>query len=207
MQERLLYLPDLTQSFSILHLLAYFEQVNEGKCNIVNDRYIIIKCHSRVRKGLWYWLIIFTTFTLLSSVGFVLMEIFRATKDEENRRHTSLNAVEGSCFFFLAIAWIPTVMVATTPGGPASLIGNAYFSTWLLVIFVFEGLVWFIHDMRQRIHKSLKEKQDEYRLRQQQIVEETRRIRENANSSMTEPEMSGKRERSGTEYFDATDTS
>lgn len=158
-------------------------------------------------KGIWYWLTIITSFTLLSSTGFVIMEIFRATKDANTRHQRSINALEGSCFFFLAIAWIPTVMVATTPGGPASLIGNAYFSTWLLVIFVFEGLVWFIHDMRQRIHKSLKEKQEEYRNKQQQILEDTRKIRENANSfSASSDVSSGRRERSGTEYFDAVDT-
>lgn len=157
-------------------------------------------------KGIWYWLIIITSFTLLSSVGFVIMEIFRATKDENTRHQRGLNAMEGSCFFFLAIAWIPTVMVATTPGGPASLIGNAYFSTWLLVIFVFEGLVWFIHDMRQRIHKSLKEKQEEYRTKQQQILEEARKNRDITNSFSAASDTSGRRERSGTEYFDAVDT-
>jgi hypothetical protein len=155
--------------------------------------------------GIWYWLIIIATFTLLSSVGFVIMEIFRATKDEKTRQQSGVNAIEGSCFIFLAMAWIPTVMVATTPGGPASLIGNAYFSTWFLVIFVFEGLVWFIHDMRQRIHRSLKEKQAEYRTKQQQILEETKKIRDEANSSLAISDTSGKRERSNTEYFDAVD--
>lgn len=132
------------------------------------------------------------------------MEIFRATKDEDTRHQRSINAMEGSCFFFLAIAWIPTVMVATTPGGPASLIGNAYFSTWLLVIFVFEGLVWFIHDMRQRIHNSLKEKQEEYRVKQQQVLEESRKIKEKTTQSATGLDPA-RRERSGTEYFDAVD--
>ena len=155
--------------------------------------------------GIWYWLTIITTFTLLSSVVFVIMEILRPTKDENARHQRGINAIEGSCFFFLAVAWIPTVMVATTPGGPASLIGNAYFSTWLLVIFVFEGLVWFIHDMRQRIHKSLKEKQEEYRTKQQQILEETKKIRDIANSFSAASDTSGRRERSGTEYFDAVD--
>lgn len=190
----------------LLFAVEYFEGINDGK----TDSFILCQAspHHCVQ-GLWYWLIAVTVSSLLASLGFVIMEIFRATKEEDDdergreRNQATLNTIEGVCFFLLAGAWIPTVMVATTPGSPASLVGNAYFSTWLLVIFVFEGLVWYIHDMRKQIHKSLKQKQEEYRMKQQEVVDESKRIQLAASSHNEEENTAN--ERSGSEYFDALD--
>jgi hypothetical protein len=155
-------------------------------------------------EGLWLWLVTLAALTFSASTVFVLIEIFRETKADGGiqAKGSCESTVEGVCFFFLVLAWIPSVMVATTPGGPASLIGNAYFFTWLLVIFVFEGMVWYIHDMRQALHRALEEKEDEYKARQKQIVEETKRIQGQHGDSASS-ELG--RERPGTEYFDAED--
>lgn len=121
------------------------------------------------------------------------------------------NVIEGICFFSLVLMWIPTVLIATTPGGPASLVGNAYFFTWLLVIFVFEGLFWYIHDVRRDLHRALKEKDEEYRMRQKRIVEETKRIQREARdhelSSNNKVGVEPRRDRASTEYFDAIENS
>lgn len=78
----------------------------------------------------------------------------------------------------LALAWIPTVMIATTPRGAASLIGNAYFCTWINTIAVCEGLVWFIHDKRRETHELLHRKRQAYIRRQERVMEETLEIQQ-----------------------------
>lgn len=128
------------------------------------------------KQGLWLWLIILAVSTFLAATAFVVVEIVRETKETRNQKPKNETLVEGICFFSLVLAWIPTVVMATAPGGPASLIGNAYFFTWLLVIFIFEGVVWYIHDVRQALHRVLKEKDREYRKRQQEIIHETEHI-------------------------------
>jgi hypothetical protein len=155
-------------------------------------------------EGLWIWLVVLAALTFSASTIFVLIEIFRETKVDggTQAKGSCESTVEGVCFFFLVLAWIVSVLFATTPGGPASLIGNAYFFTWLLVIFVFEGMVWYIHDMRQALHRALEEKEDEYKARQKQILEETKRIQER-NSDSGSSKFG--RERSQTEFFDAED--
>lgn len=119
-----------------------------------------------------------TAFTIAPSIFFVLVELFRETKADGSNADKSSNEViaEGICFLALAAAWIPTVMVATTPRGAASLIGNAYFTTWLLTIFVLEGLIWFIHDKRKETHRALKQKEAEYKRQQRKVLEKARAI-------------------------------
>ena len=76
----------------------------------------------------------------MPALGFVLVELFRdVTADGRSLKPRFENLIEGIVFAALCVAWIPTVIVATTPGGAASLTGNAYFFTWLLVVFLFEG--------------------------------------------------------------------
>jgi len=131
-----------------------------------------------VAEGQWQWLTIITVFTICPSVVFVLIELFReTTADGRNVDKSSTEVfVEGICFLVLALAWVPTVMVATTPRGAASLIGNSYFVTWLLTVFVIEGLIWFIHDKRKETHRALKEKGAEYRREQRKVLEQAREI-------------------------------
>lgn len=105
------------------------------------------------------------------------MELFRdVTADGRSEKPSVENIAEGIVFAILCVAWVPTVIIATTPGGAASLTGNAYFFTWLLVVFLFEGLVWWIHDYRLEIHHELKKKAMEYKQRQKEVLETTMKL-------------------------------
>jgi len=147
--------------------------------------------------ALWQWMIGIIVVTFFAALAFVAVEIVRETKDGDvAAKGRPENIVEGLTFLFLVIAWIPTVMVATTPGGPASLIGNAYFFTWMMVIFVLEGMVWFVHDVRQNLHRVLKEKEEEYRNHQQAVYEEAVHQEQRAK-------MASISERSESEYYNA----
>jgi hypothetical protein len=81
--------------------------------------------------------------------------------------------LEGIVLGLLALAWIPSVIVATTPGGVASFVGNAYFFTWLCTIFVMETSVWWIHDWRKRIQSQLEQQEVDYRKIQQEVLEKS----------------------------------
>jgi hypothetical protein len=66
-----------------------------------------------------YELLIFVAAaTLLPSAAFVFMEIFRVSSDD--KKGTVETVVEAISLFMLACAWVPTVCIATTPGGFAS---------------------------------------------------------------------------------------
>jgi hypothetical protein len=131
-----------------------------------------------VRDGQWQWLMITTVFTFCPAVFFVLIELFRETKaDGSTAVKSNLEEfIEGIWFVSLTFAWIATVMIATTPRGAASLIGNSYFFTWWMSIFVFEGFIWYIHDKRKATHDALKDKQDEYRQRQQNNLAQAKEV-------------------------------
>ena len=86
------------------------------------------------------------------------------------------NILEGFCLALLVCLWIPTVIVATTPGGGASLVGNAYFFTWVTTIFVMETFIWFVHDLRKGVHSALQVKEREYHKRQQEVLEKSRAL-------------------------------
>jgi hypothetical protein len=154
-----------------------------------------------IGNGQWQWLIIVAVFTFCPSVVFVLIELFRETKaDGSNTAKSNTEVViEGVCFLTLVLAWIPTVLIATTPRGAASLIGNAYFFTWIMTIFVFEGFIWYIHDKRKETHYALKEKEDEYHQRQRKVLEQTRAIQRKHEEGEDEMEFS---RRPSTEFFD-----
>ena len=86
------------------------------------------------------------------------------------------NILEGFCLAILVCLWIPTVIVATTPGGGASFVGNAYFFTWVTTIFVMETFIWFVHDLRKGVHSALQVKEREYHKRQQEVLEKSRAL-------------------------------
>jgi hypothetical protein len=130
---------------------------------------------------------------------FVLIELFRETKtDGSIAVKSNLEAmIEGMWFVGLTFAWIITVLIATTPRGAASLIGNSYFFTWLTSIFVFEGLIWYIHDKRKATYHSLKEKQDEYRERQRRVLAQANEIQRKHDEVVVVDPMSESKLRRG----------
>ena len=131
-----------------------------------------------VSDGQWQWLMTVSVCTFCPAVFFVAVELFRETmSDGSIAVKSSVEAlIEGTWFVGLTFAWTATVMIATTPSGAASLIGNSYFFTWVMSIFVFEGFIWYIHDRRKATYQALKEKQDEYRQRQEQVLQEAKEI-------------------------------
>jgi hypothetical protein len=161
---------------SIFTLVWYLDlwQNHSGESGEESSR--VEQVFNSVPEGQWQWLIIIATFTVVPAVVFVLIELFRETKaDGSNEEKGQVeNILEGFFLLILVMAWIPTTMVATTPGGAASLIGNAYFFTWLLVIFILEAFVWFVHDQRKGLHLALKEKANEYHEKQREVLHTTR---------------------------------
>jgi hypothetical protein len=124
----------------------------------------------------YQWLLFVAAFTLLPCSGFIFVEIFRESQDQIKGNLETI--LEGFCLFLLCVGWIPSVIVATTPGGFAAAIGNAYFWTWLTTVFVMETFLWFIHDFRGTVHAALQEKEKEYRHHQLKILEQTRELQE-----------------------------
>jgi len=124
----------------------------------------------------WEWLLFVAAFTIPFAAGFVLVEIFRETKPgiEKNTKSEFETVLEGVVLLFLVMTWIPSVIVATTPGGVASYVGNAYFFTWASTVFVMETSVWWIHDWRKRIHTLILEQEEEYTNIQEQVKEASR---------------------------------
>jgi hypothetical protein len=76
----------------------------------------------------------------------------------------------------LVLAWIPTVIIATSPGGAASLVGNAYFFTWINTVFVMETFIWFVHDLRKGVHSALQVKEREYKKFQREVILKSRAL-------------------------------
>jgi len=122
-----------------------------------------------IPKSQWRWLVVLTIFTFIPATAFVLAEIFRETKSDGSNEEKSRAEIiaEGAILGVLVLAWIPAIVVGTSPGGLAALIGNAYFfsckkmeqpTRWfgdpmthkfcsyvgLLVIFLSETAVWYV---------------------------------------------------------------
>lgn len=137
--------------------------------------------YSEIPKSQYEWLIFVASATLLPSGAFIFVEIFRDSSKDEKPAMESY--AEGICLLMLTIAWIPSVIVATTPGGFASVIGNSYFFTWATTIFVMETAMWFVHDSRAYVHQTLVQKEEEYKQHQQMVLEQTREIQAEAEKS------------------------
>lgn len=137
-----------------------------------------------VGRAQWLWLFFVTSLTIPCSVAFVLVEIFREDRSnaDNSQEKTQLEMIfEGAILLVLVLVWIPSVIVATTPGGVASLVGNSYFFTWATTVFVMETAVWWVHDWRKRIHEQLQEQQDEYLKIQQEVLAKSRQSGESSN--------------------------
>ena len=132
--------------------------------------------YQTIPRSQYQWLLFVAAFTLLPSSVFIFAEIFRESNDDVKSQLETI--LEGFVLLLLSIGWIPSVIVATTPGGFASLVGNAYFFTWMTTVFVMETSLWFIHDFRGSVHKALEEKEQEYRRHQQLVLERSRQVAE-----------------------------
>ena len=130
---------------------------------------------SQVGKSQWQWLLFVASITIPCALGFVIVEVFReqGPQGDQNEKSQWETIIEGIVLLLLVIGWIPSVMVATTPGGIASLVGNAYFFTWATTVFVLETCVWWIHDWRKRIHLILQHQQEEYEKIQEKVQEKS----------------------------------
>lgn len=132
--------------------------------------------YKSVPQSQWEWLIFATGFTMLPSIGFVLVEIFRETKpgEDKNTKPEWETIMEGFILLILFLIWIPSVIIATTPGGAASLVGNAYFFVWSSTVFVVDTCVWWIHDWRRRVLTIIKDQERAYRNIQQDVLERSK---------------------------------
>ncbi|KAG7362793.1 hypothetical protein IV203_026153 [Nitzschia inconspicua] len=133
--------------------------------------------------------------TLAPSSIFTFAEIFRNSSERNSEKPSMETYAEGISLLLLTIGWIPSVIVATTPGGFASNIGNAYFFTWSTTVLVLETTVWFIHDSRGGVHKTILQKEQEYRKHQQDVLAATRKLQMEA-MRQREEDMLGRRDRS-----------
>eukprot|EP00538_Stauroneis_constricta_P002508 CAMPEP_0119549674 /NCGR_PEP_ID=MMETSP1352-20130426/3326_1 /TAXON_ID=265584 /ORGANISM="Stauroneis constricta, Strain CCMP1120" /LENGTH=516 /DNA_ID=CAMNT_0007595277 /DNA_START=33 /DNA_END=1583 /DNA_ORIENTATION=- len=130
--------------------------------------------YSAISESQYQTSLILAAFTLIPSAVFVFVEIFRETTIREKSNLETI--LEGFSLFLLAVGWIPAVIITTTPGGFASLVGNSYFFTWVTAALVLETSLWFVHDCRASIHSKMQEKEREYKRHQEQVLQNTRRI-------------------------------
>lgn len=121
-----------------------------------------------VPTGQWQFLISLSVFTIAASAAWVLVELFRTTGVLKDRFEV---IAEGISILVLLLLWIPSIMLITTSGGLASLVGNAYFFSWFVVIFLAETAVWFVHDLREGMWTSLQDKAQAYRDHQRSVLE------------------------------------
>lgn len=135
----------------------------------------LVEVYKDIPTSQYEWLMFVASVTLLPAMAFIFIEIFRDSSITEKPSVESY--AEGVCLLVLTFAWIPSVIVATTPGGFASVIGNSYFFTWATTIFVIETAMWFVHDSRWQVHQALVQKEQEYRRHQQKVLEQTLQIR------------------------------
>lgn len=163
---------------SALTLIWYLDLwKNYSKLDRETEQFVYTMLND-VPEGHWQWLVSLTVFTLAPAIGFVLMELFRDIDEHGRNEEKSKveNIAEGIILGALVAAWIPSVGIATTPGGPASLVGNAYFATYSVILFTFEALVWWVHDYRLEVHQGLRDKAAEYKQRQAEILAQTKEI-------------------------------
>jgi hypothetical protein len=146
-------------------------------CNWKKGSAVLIEKITPVGEAQWVWLLFVASVTIPFAAGFVLVEIFRENKEGTSREKSQLETVlEGITFLLLVLAWIPSVIVATAPGGVASLVGNTYFFIWSTAVFVMETAVWWVHDWRKRIHHRLQVQLDEYHKIQKGVLASSREV-------------------------------
>lgn len=129
-----------------------------------------------VEKSQYLWLLFIASITMLPSGIFMFLEIIRTnpSSDDAKGKGSLETIAEGFCLALLTLCWIPSVIIVTTPGGFASKVGNAYFFTWLTTIMVLETMLWFIHDARGNVQKSIMEKEIEYQKHKEKVLNESK---------------------------------
>jgi len=155
---------------ALLSLVDLFTQWDS-----VNNKIIALH-YGQINMAQWQWLLFVTGFTICPAIGFVLVEIFRETKpgEDKNTKTEWETILEGFILLLLVILWIPSVIVATTPGGAASFVGNAYFAVWGSCAFVVDTSVWWIHDWRKRVLVAIREQEKEYHNIQKKVLDRSR---------------------------------
>ncbi|CAB9511524.1 expressed unknown protein [Seminavis robusta] len=227
--------------FSFLCLMWYMDLYSNHE-SATRDAPLLQQHYLEIGDGQWEWLLFVGSATLVPSLVFVIVELFRetstdatssslhggSTKATPDKRfsvaaaaHHRVNAavgtrnfspsrdspirssrqfvpqrqnplpdkgnstggkgpleniLEGFCLVLLVLAWIPTVIISTSPGGAASLVGNAYFCTWINTVFIMETFIWFLHDLRKGVHSALQVKEREYQKRQQEVMQKSRAL-------------------------------
>lgn len=171
----------LAALLSILDLYVNWEDASA----LIKNHYVDIP------PSQWEWLLFVTAFSIVPSVGFVLVEIFRETKPgiEKNNKTEWETILEGLFLLVVVIIWIPSVIMATTPGGVAANVGNSYFFVWLTTVFVVDTSVWWIHDWRKRVLTSIREQEKEYRDIQRQVQERSQLEAEEAEGKASRRDL------------------
>jgi hypothetical protein len=186
---------------TMLCLVDLFVNWKEGSEVLVDQLTLIPKSQ-------WEWLLFVASVTIPCAAGFVIVEIFREDKGGGNQEKSQLETIaEGVVCLLLVLAWIPSVIVATTSGGVASLVGNTYFFIWATTVLVMETAVWWVHDWRKRIHQRLQVQLDDYRKIQEGVLAKSREVVAHASvgtSETTNAEWSEDNEQVGTEYDEAS---
>jgi hypothetical protein len=186
---------------TMLCLVDLFVNWSEGSA-------VLVAQLTPVGESQWNWLLFVASVTIPCAAGFVIVEIFREDKHEGSQEKSEWGTIlEGVIFLLLVLAWIPSVIVATTPGGVASLVGNTYFFIWATTVFVMETAVWWVHDWRKRIHQQLQVQQDEYRKIQEGVLAKSRevtRASEGTRSETTNVEWSEETEEVAMEQDEAS---
>jgi len=106
----------------------------------------------------WVWIMTLCFLTGITSLSFLLVEIFRI----DDNKSSLENIFEGSILLVLVVGWIPTVVVATMPGGAASTVGNSYFLTWGCGVLVIRIFVAKIQSWRKQIYEVRSRQLQEY---------------------------------------------
>jgi len=122
----------------------------------------------------YQWGLLFYTIpvTIVPAIFFILVELFRPASTKRQKPDWE-TIMEGIILVILVVSWIPTVIVATTPGGIASDVGNCYFFLWSTAVFVMDTSIWWINDRRKRALLLLYKEQLKYHTIQQRVLEQS----------------------------------
>lgn len=156
---------------------------NWEEASISSNSPYLYELYKEVGNTEWVFHIFVAAFTLPTAASFAFIELFRVSRlDVENTKSDRENIFEGFTLLLLVLFWIPVVTWSTTPGGLASLVGNAYFFTWFTTIVVIETFVWWIRDWRKGIHDVVRMQEEEYHRAQRDALRKHKRLKKNAVS-------------------------
>lgn len=140
---------------SILDLFFYWKTKEGG-----------IHAIGHVSEVEWNFIIFVSALTFPISGFWVIIELFRTHEEKSNREALA----EGCTLLLLVLFWIPTVCIATIPGGAASFVGNAYFLTWAAVVTTIQTFMWWLHDWKEMVHRICERQLVEYNRAKREIA-------------------------------------